>query len=1125
MSEFTLYLSNRMEKLAEKLAETVCDPLPNALDKEVIIVHSKGMQRWVSLKLAEINGICANIDFPFPNAYVDDCFRKIIPDLPEELSPYKPEVMTWQIMRLFDQFKDHPEFRPIHNYLSGDQSALKQFQLATRLADLFDQYIIFRPDWIKNWNDGEDSHFQALLWRAIVEENSQKTPVIDDRATISDQFVDRLKTLEPSQVSLPQRISLFGITTLPLFHIKVFEEISRFCQVNLFLMNPCQEYWGDIPTNWEIKRISSNYPDMPLEELHIEQGNSLLASMGTLARDFFDLLWAKVYDEAVEYTDPAVNSDSYVTLLNHIQSGILNLSEHSLTLAKPSPDPKIPIRPTDDSIRINSCHSPMREIESLYDYLLGQFKNDDSLTPDQIIVMMPDIETYAPYIQAVFDVPEAPELKIPYSIADRSFKSESNVIRTFLDILSSAGSRSTASEVIEILRSEEVMRHFNITPAEFESITAWVGKTMTRWGRDADHRRKLGLPPNPQNTWKESLDRMFLGFALPIDDLFGGQLPYTEIESSEAIALGKLAEFTSRLFEFSSVLERPEPLNRWCDLLRKLLTTFFTTGPDEEYMAGESARNEFQKINDVVHELETYASEAAFEEKIDISVIRHYLKQVFEKEGSGSGFIAGRVTFCAMLPMRSIPFEIVCLTGMNHDAFPRHSKPVGFDLMAKQPRKGDRSRRNDDRYLFLEALLSARRKLYISYVGQSIKDNRTSPPSVLADELKDHIRSGYEIENGSVDDRIITAHRLQAFNPAYFKSDPNTLMPGLFSFSKHHYEVARGVLQTRKAKPAPFIARPLPYAEAKWRSVHLADLKYFFRNPAKYLLEKRLGLYLQNRNQTIEDKEPFEFDNLETYILKNELVQKQIDGASTAGQFEIVRASGCLPHGRIGKIVYDDLAGLADSFVKRISDYIEKDELPPADINLSFDKKECKLQFADNDECKLQLAFELTGQINRIFPKGRIQYRPATVKPKDHLDFWLDHLALNCTAPQGYPRTGILIGEDKIWEYSAVADSRAILLNMLNIYWKGLTQPLHFFPQASYTFAYKTVCEKKDFKTAKKAALDKWESGYKYPGEYEQSQYFQQCFANHDDPLNDEFENTALELFTPLLQSVKEIKA
>ncbi len=1112
MSDLTLYLCNRMEKLAEKLAETIRNPLPGVFDTEIIIVHSKGMQRWIALKLAEINGICANIDFPFPNAFVDDCFLKIIPDLPEDRTPYEPTVMTWQIMRLFNQFRDHPEFEPIHHYLSGDQSELKQFQLATRLADLFDQYIIFRPDQIKNWNEGEESHFQALLWRAIVEENRHKTPVVHDRATISDEFISRLKTVKPSQAPFPQRISLFGITTLPLFHIKVFEEIARFCRVNLFLMNPCQEYWGDIPTNWEIKRISSRYRDLPLEELHLEQGNSLLASMGTLARDFFDLLWAKGYDEATEYSDPAANANaknSCVTLLNHIQSGILNLSERGVTLAKPSPDPKIAIQPADDSIRICSCHSPMREIESLYDYLLDQFKHDDSLTPDKIIVMMPDIETYAPYIQAVFDVPEAPCLKIPYSIADRSLKSESNVIRTFLDILGSAGSRSTASGVIEILRSEEVMRHFNITPAEFESITAWVRETMIRWGKNADHRRKLGLPSDPQNTWEESLDRMFLGFALPTDDLFGGLLPYTEIESSEALALGKLAEFTSRLFEFGSALERPKPLSQWCGLLRNLLTAFFPAGPDEEFLAGEDARSEMHEINDVLHELESYASEAAFDEKTDIPVIRHYLKMAFDNKGFGSGFITGRVTFCAMLPMRSIPFEIVCLVGMDHNTFPRRSKPVGFDLMAKHPRKGDRSRRNDDRYLFLEALLSARRKLYISYVGQSIKDNRTSPPSVLVDELKDHICSGYEIESGSVDinDHIITAHRLQAFNPAYFKSDSNTYQPGLFSFSKHHCEVAHGVMQTRKAKPAPFIAKPLPLTEEKWRSVHLSDLKYFFRNPAKYLLEKRLGLYLQSRNQTIEDKEPFDFNHLETYKLKDELVQKQIDGEASAGQFESVRASGRLPHGRIGQIVYEDMAEQAESFVKRISDYIEKDELPPADINLSFDN------------------FNLIGQINRIFSKRRIQYRPAKVKPKDHLDFWLDHLALNCATPQGYPRTGILIGEDQIWEYPAVDDSHAILLNLLNIYWKGLMRPLHFFPQTSFKFASKMVLKAERRETAKGAVRNTWENSYNHTGEFDCCHYLQRCFGNHDDPLNDEFKQIALELFTPLLESIQEIKA
>jgi exodeoxyribonuclease V gamma subunit len=163
---------------------------------------------------------------------------------------------------------------------------------------------------------------------------------------------------------------------------------------------------------------------------------------------------------------------------------------------------------------------------------------------------------------------------------------------------------------------------------------------------------------------------------------------------------------------------------------------------------------------------------------VEIEVVKSCLENLLEHVNFGHGFISSGVTFCAMLPMRSIPFKVVCLVGMNMDAFPRESKILGFDLMAKNPRIGDRSRRNDDKYLFLEALISARNKLYISYVGQSIRDNTRISPSVLVSELIDYIKEGF----GLSEDEIVTFHRLQAFSSEYFNTDSK-----LFSYSNENF--------------------------------------------------------------------------------------------------------------------------------------------------------------------------------------------------------------------------------------------------------------------------------------------------------------------------------------------------
>ncbi len=233
--------------------------------------------------------------------------------------------------------------------------------------------------------------------------------------------------------------------------------------------------------------------------------------------------------------------------------------------------------------------------------------------------------------------------------------------------------------------------------------------------------------------------------------------------------------------------------------------------------------------------------------------------------------MTGGMTFCAMLPMRSIPFRVICLLGMNDDAYPRQTKPLGFDLMARNPRPGDRSRRNDDRYLFLEAILSAREKLHISYVGQSIQDNSIRPPSVLVSELLDYIEEGFEVPGEKILEHIVTKHRLQAFSPEYFRKKGKLiqLFPG--ESARPH---GRSWILTKKERR--FITRGLPEPSEEWKTVDVNQLCRFLTNPAKFLLTQRLGIYLEEEEALFDETEPFEVKGLEKYQLEQELVEKGV---------------------------------------------------------------------------------------------------------------------------------------------------------------------------------------------------------------------------------------------------------
>ncbi|MDP6730225.1 MAG: exodeoxyribonuclease V subunit gamma, partial [SAR324 cluster bacterium] len=548
-------------------------------------------------------------------------------------------------------------------------------------------------------------------------------------------------------------------------------------------------------------------------------------------------------------------------LLNCLKSDILNLRERQQTLNE-----KKTVPADDRSIQIHSCHSRMREIEVLHDQILQMFEEDSSLMPGDILVMTPGIESYAPYIQAVFDTPASEPRKIPVSIADRSIRKESEVIDTFLAILDLCGSRFGASQVLSILESPTVQRRFSLMEADLDLIRRWVKETRIRWGIDEQSRGRMGLPSFSENTWKAGLDRLLLGYAMPGQEkrMFGGTLPYDDIEGSETLVLGRFLEYAKELFAHVQSLAQPRTLDEWSKALTGIIDRFFL--PDED------TEREMRALRGILNGLDHIQEISVFDEEMDIRPIKYHLGASLEREGFGYGFISGGVTFCAMLPMRSIPFKVICLCGMNSDAYPRQSKPLGFDLIAKHPKPGDRSRRNDDRYLFLETLLSAREKLYISYVGQSIRDNSPIPPSVLVSEITDYLEQGFEIPGREILDHVVTKHRLQAFSPEYFKKSEK-----LFSYSGGNYRAAQWI-QEEGEPSVPFISRGLSEPEEVWKTVDLDDLFRFFCNPARFLLNRRLGIHMEERADILEEREAIEIKELESYMLEKNLLTYRFTG-------------------------------------------------------------------------------------------------------------------------------------------------------------------------------------------------------------------------------------------------------
>ncbi|MDQ5987974.1 MAG: RecBCD enzyme subunit RecC [Syntrophus sp. SKADARSKE-3] len=1075
MAGLNLITSNRLEILVHELAGLLSTPLSNPLNKEIVVVQSKGMQRWVSLELARRHGICANMQFPFPSRLVADVFRNTIPEASANDNPFDPAAMTWSVMEILPALLSRPGFEMLHHYLSRTDHEVRLFQISSRIAETFDHYLLFRPDMILGWEAGKEDHWQAVLWRSLVERLGAIHP-----ASLQRTFIDLVRKGATTPASLPERLSIFGISALPPFHMEVFAALDRLIDVHLFIMNPCREYWGDIVSGREMNRVTARHERMGLspDELYLETGNALLSSLGIQGRDFFELIGT--YDglaEASFFFDPGRDS-----LLRALQSDILNLR-------KGEKEDKALVDGDDRSLLVHSCHSAVREMEVLQDQLLYLFETHTDLKPSDIIVMTPDIGIYAPFIQAVFSLPREDPRYIPYTITDRELRQESAMADHFMKLLDLKDSRFSASSVFDLLETSSVRAKFSFTEDDLELIHTWIDESGIRWGIDAPMRAALDLPTSRRNTWREGLERMLLGYAMPSDGgkrLFESILPFDLIEGSDTAILERLLAFTQRLFAAMEDLSAPRPVGQWSSLLKDLLDSFFFTNEEDRL-------SEVHNIRQILDDLASLSS--AFSGTVPLDVIRLWLKDRFEKGSLGHGFLAGGVTFCAMLPMRSIPFKTVCLVGMNDGSYPRESPALAFDLMIKSPRPGDRSRRQDDRYLFLEALLSARQTFYISYVGQSIEDNSIRPPSVLVSELLDCIDEGYQMLGTDIIDTIVTKHPLQAFSAAYFKDDGR-----LFSYDDENCRAAQRAMAPRR-DPAPFVSSSLPEPDDTWRQVEVEDLCRFFAHPSGFFLSRRLGLNPGKEALMIDEQEPFSLDALDMYGIRRELTVKALSGLDPSGQYPVIAASGRLPHGTPGEYAYSQLCLFTEDFTNRLRPFTADCPEQSMTVDLSIGP------------------FRITGCIDGLYNGGCVYYRPTRIKTKDYLRAWIYHLILNRAGTSTDGCRSILVFEDASLCFRPVADPDKYLLPLLNQYFSGLSKPIKFFPESSFAFV-QSISAGKDERTALQRARDKWE-GFKFPENADWAN--RRCFG-HGNPLDAEFVTLAVEIIGPILEYRESLK-
>ena len=1071
MAGLHLHMSNRLERLADSLSELLSEPLSSPFEKEVIVVQSRGMERWLRMELALRHGISANLDFPFPNAFVKTIYSQIISDQPFD-DGYDKDTMVWRVMEVLPECMGDPEFRDIRHYLDRCGSDESVYQLSKHITACFDQYLVFRPEMIMRWEQGQGKHWQAILWRKLTQ---QGEPIHKARA--KDILLKAIEAGRPLWNCMPQRVSIFGISSLPPYHIDIMAAISGFIDVHFFVMNPCKEYWFDIVTERKldliIKEGGADY-ELP-HKLHLEIGNALLASMGHLGRDFLSFLMELDPEEHTYFEAPGAE-----TILKTIQSDILNLKEPTSELGGP-----VVIKDDDSSISVHSCHSPLREMEVLYDRLLDIFNQNPDIGPKDVVVMAPDIRQYAPFIDAVFGRSPGDPKAIPYSIADRGYLISGELAPALFDLFDFVNSRFTVSSVLSFLEREPVKRRFGLSDKDVMTIRKWVNDTRIHWGIDEAMKEDMGLPPTKQNTWQAGIERLLLGFAFPGQGktLFKEILPYDHVEGEDALLLGKLASLLRSITQAASLFSVPASVEVWYERLTNVIEQLF--------YPGETSQHEFQALLEIIADLRSAAGKARSNAKVSFRVVRAYLEARFDEAGLAGGFLNKGVTFCSILPMRSIPFKVVCLIGMNHDAYPRHSRELAFDLMAARPRKGDRSRRNDDRYLFLEAILSARQYLIVTYVGQSETDNSTIPPSALVSELLDYIERNFIWEGGEVKDRILTKHRLRAFNSSYF--DPEST---LFTYFDEKLEPARLCVKP-KEELRKFFKDELSILPDDVKEISIENLEDFLSNPAKFILQKRLKIRLKFDSPLPPDQEPAVLKGLEAYNVDQRLLKAKLSGMSLESVYPILKAEGLLPHGSVGAVEYERRSMDIDEFSHLIGGLMGDGSPQWVEVDTNVN------------------GHRLWGRIGEIYERGLIHYRFADLRARDHLRLWLYHLVINVIAEGAMPVRSFLCGRDSQWMYRPVENAQEYLGRLIELYIEGLKRPAKFFPESSFVYASKLKRGRQSGAQALQSAKRVWE-GSRYNRGEKEDDYFRLCFGEQD-PLDGGFAEVSIEVFSPLL--------
>ncbi len=1021
------------------------------------------MERMISQTLAENFTSWCNFEYLLPLSFLQHSADM----LDMEITPdgYDRKVMVWRIEELLRDIEAE-EFQPLRRYLNGKNLDVKRYQLADQLSNIFDQYQLMRPEMLNAWAENrlttkEPSEiWQRTLWMRL----AGQVDSAPHRGIVLQQVINALTTRKDLAGKLPERVSVFGLSIMPPLFLRYLQGLALHSDVHLYVLSPCREYWGDIESRRKILLRSINDESGMAQELDdTPESHPLLISLGQQGRDFQRMLFDDVHFELEfdSYQDPLDRESP--TLLRQLQSDLLAGAVEALST---------PWQINDDSIRIISCHSKLREITILKDHILRWLYEEPELELRDIVVMAPDIQEYAALIPAVFK-------DIQHSVSDRSLRRRNPVIAAFDSFLALFSGRFGWDELLDLLNEPAISEKLQLSATDLENIQHWVTSSGIRWGLSAKQRGEMGLPEFEECSWAAGLERLLMGYAIDSDNFVDGILPFPDIEGGGAAALGGLCQFVKIVERARNDFSTSYTLSGWADLLVSYSRELFY---DESSYADTK---DFLELQEIMQDLGE--KQGVFHQSdIDFTVICTWLEHMARETRSSSGFLRGQLTFCSMLPMRSIPFKVVCLIGLNDGLFPKNDRYATFDLMGAGHRPGDRSRRMDDRYQFLEALVAAREKLYLSYIGQSIKNNEEIPPSVVVTELLEVLTQYYHVTD------CVIRHPLHPFSSNYFNGNYTSL----FSYSATYCNVAEKLAMPDGDKKSWWSGD----RQSEIKEIDVRDLLRFYSNPQRYFVRNCLGIWLGDDFDIVAESENFTLDGLENYLIDQELVSAMIAGANRSVLDDLHRKlslAGRWPLGTPGDLKYEKKIEELSGFAKTISDCGIGNRLD----DLLIDEEVG--------------GYAIRGVLSNVYEGGMLLCRYSKFKGKDLLSAWLHHLLYSRAT--GNTTTTYLFSSDSFQQIPAGSPPVPDLETLVKIFVAGNLRPSPLYIDPGVEWVKKYLKNGAgDLDAARRKLVKMVEDGY----DAELSLLLRNCEV--EILLGEEFEEVCQKVLEPIWRNVND---